>query len=90
MDVVELADSKVLIYISSVRALDAVLRTYQERDVLEKERARGCILTFDPAKHAIPKTAEVTHSDGSYGKKSRRRAWLTIWDKVKSHGTVID
>ena len=20
----------------------------------------------------------------------RRRAWLTIWDKVKSHGTVID
>ena len=33
---------------------------------------------------------EVTHSDGSYGKKSRRRAWLTIWDKVKSHGTVID
>ena len=33
---------------------------------------------------------EVTHSDCSYGKKSRRRAWLTIWDKVKSHGTVID
>ena len=33
---------------------------------------------------------EVTHSDGSYGKKSRRRAWLTIWDKVKSHGTLID
>ena len=49
-----------------------------------------CILTFDAAKHAIPKTAEVTHSDGSYGKKSRRRAWLAIWDKVKSHGTVID
>ena len=47
-------------------------------------------MTFDPAKHAIPKTAEVTYSDGSYGKKSRRRAWLTIWDKVKSHGTVID
>ena len=33
---------------------------------------------------------EVTHSDGSYEKKSRTRAWLTIWDKVKSHGTVID
>ena len=33
---------------------------------------------------------EVTHSDDSYGKKSRRWAWLTIWDKVKSHGTVID
>ena len=31
---------------------------------------------------------EVTHSDGSYGKKSRRRAWLTVWDKVKSHGIV--
>ena len=49
-----------------------------------------CILTFDPAKYPITKTAEVTHSDGSYGKKSRRLAWLTIWDKVKSHGTVID
>ena len=47
-------------------------------------------MTFDPAKHAIPKTAEVTHSDGSYGKKSRKWAWLTIWDKVKSHGRVID
>ena len=33
---------------------------------------------------------EVTHSDGSYEKKSLRWAWLTIWDKVKSHGTVID
>ena len=33
---------------------------------------------------------EVTHSDGSYEKKSRRRDWLTIWDKVKSHGTFID
>ena len=49
-----------------------------------------CILTFDQAKHAIPKTAEVTHPDGSYGKKSRRWVWLTIWDKVKSHATVID
>ena len=26
----------------------------------------------------------------SYGKKSRRQAWLTIWDKVKSHGTVTN
>ena len=33
---------------------------------------------------------EVTHSDGSYEKKSRRRAWLTIWNKVKSHSTLID
>ena len=33
---------------------------------------------------------EVTHSDGNYGKKSCTRAWLTIWDKVKSRGTVID
>ena len=33
---------------------------------------------------------EVTHCDGSYEKKSRTRAWLTIWDKVKSHGTFID
>ena len=33
---------------------------------------------------------EVTHSNGSYEKKSRRRAWLKKWDKVKSHGTLID
>ena len=33
---------------------------------------------------------EVTHSDGSYEKKLRRQTWLTIWDKVKSHGTGID
>ena len=33
---------------------------------------------------------EVTHSDGSYEKKSRRRAWLKIWDEPKSHGTLID
>ena len=33
---------------------------------------------------------EVTHSDGSYEKKSRWRAWLKKWDKVKSHGTLID
>ena len=26
---------------------------------------------------------EVTHSDGSYEKKSRRRTWLKKWDKVK-------
>ena len=34
---------------------------------------------------------EVAHSNGSYESKSRRRAWLTKWDKVKkSHGTLID
>ena len=33
---------------------------------------------------------EVTHSNGSYEKKSRKRTWLMIWDKVKSHGTLID
>ena len=33
---------------------------------------------------------QVTHSDGSYEKKSRRQAWLKKWDKVKSHGTLID
>ena len=26
---------------------------------------------------------EVTHSDGSYEEKSRRRTWLRKWDKVK-------
>ena len=33
---------------------------------------------------------EMTHSDGSYEKKSRRRALLTVWDKIKSHSTLID
>ena len=33
---------------------------------------------------------EVTQSDGSQEKKSRRRAWLKKWNKVKSHGTLID
>ena len=33
---------------------------------------------------------EVTHSDGSYEKKSRWQTWLTIWDKVISQGTGID
>ena len=34
---------------------------------------------------------EVTHSNGSYERKSRRQAWQTKWDKVnKSHGTLID
>ena len=39
---------------------------------------QGCncsILTFDPAKHAIPKTKCIFHW--------RRRAWLTVWDRVK-------
>ena len=31
---------------------------------------------------------EVTHS--SNRKKSRRRIWLTKWDKVKAHDTLID
>ena len=34
-------------------------------------------------KHAIPKTAEEHIPMASKGKRSRRRACLTIWDKVK-------
>ena len=33
---------------------------------------------------------EVTHSDGSNEKKSRWRIWMTKWDKVKAHDTLID
>ena len=51
------------------------------------------MLTFDPAKHAIPKwcTGRKWHipMDGNR-KKSRRRNWLTKWDKVKAHDTLID
>ena len=32
---------------------------------------------------------EVTHSDDSYEKKSRRQIWLTKWDKVKAHDIPI-
>ena len=45
-----------------------------------------CILTFDPAKHAIPKwcTGRKWHIPmASNRKKSRRWIWLTKWDKVK-------
>ena len=43
---------------------------------MEKNHCICCILTFDPAKHAIPKTRKcIFHSRG--------RAWLTVWDRVK-------
>ena len=37
-------------------------------------RVACCILTFDPAKHAIPKRAEVTHSDGQ------------LWEEIAKAG----
>ena len=52
-----------------------------------------CILTFDPVKHAIPKwcTGRKWHIPmASNRKKSRRQVWLTKWDKVKAHDTLID
>ena len=52
-----------------------------------------CILTFDPARHAIPKwcTGRKWHIPmASNRKKSRMWIWLTKWDKVKAHDTRID
>ena len=55
-----------------------------------------CMLYFDlrPSQTCHSKVMhqkEVTHSNGSYERKSHRLAWLTKWDKVKkSHGTLID
>ena len=52
-----------------------------------------CILTFNPAKHAIPKwcTGRKWHIPmANNRKKSCRRIWLTKWDKVKAHDTLID
>ena len=52
-----------------------------------------CILTFDPAKHAIPKWCtgrKLLIPMASNRKKSRRQIWLTKWDKVKAHDTLID
>ena len=52
-----------------------------------------CILTFDPAKHAISKwcTGRKWHIPmASNRKKSRRRIWQMKWDKVKAHDTLID
>ena len=57
------------------------------------ERTLCCILTFDPAKHAIPKwcTGRKWHIPMvSNRKKSRRWIWLTKWDKGKAHDTLID
>ena len=48
---------------------------------------------IDPAKHAIPKwcTGRKWHIPmASNQKKSHRRIWLTKWDKVKAHDTLID
>ena len=52
-----------------------------------------CILTFDPAKHAIPKwcPGRKWHIPMARNrKKLRRRIWLTKWDKVKAHDTLTD
>ena len=52
-----------------------------------------CILTFDPAKHAIPKwcTGRKWHIPmASNRKKLRRWIWLSKWDNVKTHDTLID
>ena len=52
-----------------------------------------CILTFDPAKYAIQKwcTRRKWHIPmASNQKKSHRQIWLTKWDKVKAHDTLID
>ena len=60
---------------------------------LISENHHCCILTFGPAKHAIPKwcTGRKWHIPmASNRKKSRRRIWLTKWDKVKAHDTLID
>ena len=47
----------------------------------------NCILAFDPAKNAIQRWCtgrEVTHSNGSYERKSRVSGnWLMKWDEVK-------
>ena len=51
------------------------------------------ILTFAPAKHAIPKRCTGRKwriPMASNRKKSRRWIWLTKWDKVKAHDTLID
>ena len=49
-----------------------------------------CILTFDPANMPFQRRRKWHIPMASYGERSRRRAWLTIWDKVKSRVTVTD
>ena len=52
-----------------------------------------CILTFDLAKHAIPKWCTGRKwriPMASNRKKLRRWIWLAKWDKVKAHDTLID
>ena len=42
-----------------------------------------CILTFDPAKHAIPKTAEVTHPGRQISEEiagAWRRVHISVWE----------
>ena len=62
----------------------------------ETYRSSGIILLYidlrlgQTGHSKVIRRKEVTHSDGSYEKKSRRQNWLKKWDKVKSHGTLID
>ena len=57
------------------------------------QRCQCCILTFDSAKHAIPKWCTGRKWPipmASNREKSRKRIWLTKWDTVKAHDTLID
>ena len=50
-------------------------------------------MTFDPAKHAIPKwcTGRMWQIPMASNRKiSCMRIWLKKWDKVKAHDTLID
>ena len=61
--------------------------------VVPREWSYCCILTFDPAKHTIPKwcTRRKWHIPmASNRKKLRRQIWVTKWVKVKAHDTLID
>ena len=52
-----------------------------------------CILTFNPAIHAIPKwcTGRKSHIPMAVMRRNRVGGfWVTKWDKVKAHDTLID
>ena len=73
---------------------DVALKTTREQWIIvtgcEKESVRSVLpvlyIDLQPGQtcHSrVMHRKEVTHSNGSYEKKSRRRAWLKKWDKVK-------
>ena len=76
------------VQIDSTQNISAHLQCAIVLRYVVRDRAKERLLYFDlrPGQTCHSKVMhrkEVTHSNGSYERRSRKRAWLTKWDKVK-------